>query len=162
MSSNFAFKGTFSDVHSTDWYASSVEYLASLGILKGYDQAGGGYYFNPAGTITRAEFAVIIDRIGNLPKSSSFAFKDIGSAQWDWARDSINAVGAKGWLQGYEDGGFRPANNITRAEVVTIVNRMLGRVPSDYDLSKVTPPFDVSKTHWAYNDILMSMGGEIK
>jgi len=63
-------------------------------------------------------------------------------------------------MQGYEDGSFRPANYITRAEAVTVVNRMLGRVASDYNLAAVTPPFDVPSTYWAYNDILMSMGGK--
>ncbi|UZN00691.1 S-layer homology domain-containing protein [Lysinibacillus sp. MHQ-1] len=139
---NIAVNGTFSDVGGDTWYAQSVNYLASQGILVGYRDGT----FKPRQTITRAEFAAIASRFDNLLTNENTSFKDVSIDHW--AAAYIDSAYTKGWINGYPDGSFRPASSITRAEVVKIINNMLNRkielsdIPSDAvqykDLTKKT------------------------
>ena len=160
MPGSFAFSGMFSDVKASDWFAKEVEYLASLKIITGYDETGGGKYFDSYGQITRAEFATIASRFGALLTSNNIAFSDVPSSHW--AYKEIISVAAKGWIKGYDEKGggkyFSPAGNITRAEVVTMLNRMLGRVYDEaWGGQGLIIPGDVSKSYWAYSEILEAM-----
>lgn len=110
----------FKDVKAGDWYKTAVDIVARQGVVKGYEDGT----FRPNQPITRREFAAIAARYaGNIDTWKTF--RDVPST--DWAYKLINRVAGAGWINGYEDGTFRPNNNITRAEVVAIVNRMLNR-----------------------------------
>ena len=113
----------YSDVSSSDWYYTSVRTLSNLDIIKGYSDGS----FRPNANITRAEFAAMLCRFSDASGSAKTSFTDISG---HWARTSIEAVSAKGWVTGYADGTFRPNAKITRAEVMTMLNRMLGRLPA--------------------------------
>jgi len=162
MPEKLEFKGLFSDVVAEHWFAKEVEYLAGLGIVTGYDERGGGHYFNPFGPITRAEFTAIVSRFGKLFTAESVSFEDVNSEYW--AYPYIVNTAERGWINGYEDGEFRPSNKITRAEAVTIVNRMLGRIAGELmggisDIGSggdIKTPTDI-KGHWAYDEILAAM-----
>jgi hypothetical protein len=67
-----------------------------------------------------------------------------------WAVEYIHSAYAKGWINGYEDGTFRPEQNITRAEVAKIVNTMLERLPEELPEMLINPYIDIMDTHWAY------------
>ena len=134
----------FSDVRNGVWYAQSVSYLASINIIQGYPDGT----FRPDQPITRAEFAAMASRFDNLASTSSNAFNDING---HWAVSLINSAYAKGWISGYPDGTFRPGQNIVRAEVVTVVNRMLDRRIRLEDIPTGIKIFsDINTTHWAY------------
>ena len=157
IEANYRAKGVFSDVADGIWFAKEVEYLANIGILTGYDESGGGKYYAPYGAITRAEFAAIVSRFENLSSTQNMTFNDIPHGYW--AYSYIANTEAKGWIKGYEDGGFHPESYITRAEVVTIVNRILERTfnRSIYSINII--PYDVSDNYWAFHDILEAMNG---
>lgn len=152
LNKNFAATVSFTDVAEDTWYADAVDTLASIGVIKGV----GNDQFAPNRAITRAEFTVIAMRFAELDTSGENIFTDVSADDWFYAQ----VVGSikYGWITGYEDGTFRPNNTITRAEVTTIVNRMLGRAAdTDYvdghaDELRQFP--DVSKTNWAYYDIV--------
>ena len=126
--------------------------LASLGILQGV----GDGRFAPDRAITRAEFTVIAMRFADLDTSGENIFTDVNAG--DWFYDQVVGSIRYGWINGYEDGTFRPNNTMTRAEVTTIVNRMLGRaadkdyVDSHKDQLRQFP--DVAQTNWAYYNIV--------
>lgn len=142
----------FDDVPDTAWYSKAVNTLGSLGIVAGI---GGGQYA-PERPITRAEFTVIAMRFANLPKGGANIFSDVAENTWyyDYVVGSIQY----GWISGYPDGTFRPGNTITRAEVTTIVNRMLDRSADqsfvDSHGDRLNQFFDVSKSYWAYYQIM--------
>lgn len=139
----------FTDVPADAWYGNAVHTLASLGIIKGI----GNDQFAPNRTITRAEFAVIAMRFANLSTTVTNPFTDIASN--DWYYSAVTSAVSYGWITGYSDGTFRPYATITRAEVATIVNRMLARTADrDFvDSSAVTHFDDVPNTYWAYYSI---------
>lgn len=113
----------FSDVGPEDWFNTEVSTLTRLGILRGYSDGT----FRPRNPITRAEFAAIITRFSEVDSPEGRGFNDIAG---HWAEAAILEAGEKAWITGYADGSFRPDRQITRAEAITIVNRMLGRVPA--------------------------------
>jgi uncharacterized repeat protein (TIGR02543 family) len=142
----------FSDVKDTSWYAAPVNYLASIKILEGYPEGT----FGPDRPITRAEFAAVASRFDKLEDVETNAFPDVED---HWAKVYINSAYAKGWVNGYpEDGTFRPQRNITRAEVVKVVNTMLNRRLRISDLSDdmlaSIKKFSDVETHWAYAEIV--------
>ena len=112
---------SYSDVE-TAWYNHAVSTLSAMGIVKG-DSNG---KFNPNAPITRAEFAAIAARFDDKANSTTADFSDIVS---HWAKNEISAASNNGWINGYPDGTFRPDNKITRAEAMTLVNRVLKRLP---------------------------------
>ena len=118
---NVAITASFSDVSSDAWYAEAVNTLASLGIVTGE----GNDRYAPDRSISRAEFTAIAMRFADLATGGENVFSDVAENTWyyDYVVGSIQY----GWINGYSDGTFRPENTITRAEVTTIVNRMLGR-----------------------------------
>ena len=145
---NNTFPVVFSDVRSGAWYTQAVNYLASIEIITGYPDGT----FRPDRPISRAEFAAIASRFDNLAQTSSNAFSDISN---HWAVSLINSAYAKGWISGFPDGTFRPTQNITRAEVVTVVNRMLDRRVLLEDIPAGIKAFtDIASNHWAYTDIV--------
>ena len=116
-----------------------------MGIIKGSNGK-----FNPNAPITRAEFAAIAARFDDKANTATADFSDIGS---HWAKDEISAAANNGWINGYTDGTFRPNNHITRAEAMTLVNRVLKRLPETAedlhdDMIKWTDNSDTSK--WYY------------
>lgn len=127
---NLTASNTFADVQEGDWYNTSVSTMARLGILRGRT----GDCFDPGAPITRAEFAAICARFDTSGISGGSSFTDISG---HWAQGEIARAAALGWIRGYEDGTFRPENYITRAEAMTMINRMLNRLPqSEADLLK--------------------------
>ena len=137
---------SYSDVASTDWYNHAVSTLSAMDIIKG-DTHG---KFNPNAPITRAEFAAIAARFDDKANTTTADFSDIAS---HWAKDEISAAANNGWINGYTDGTFRPNNNISRAEAMTLVNRVLKRLPETAedlhdDMIKWTDNSDTSK--WYY------------
>ena len=138
----------FSDVSASDWYNNAISTLTNAGILDGYEDGT----FRPNGNITRAEFATIAVRFFDLTYEGEDLFPDISD---HWARDYINQAAAAGFVNGYEDGTFRPNNAITRAEAVTLVNRTLERKPHKAHLlaDMIQWPDNMDQTTWYYADI---------
>jgi hypothetical protein len=139
---------TFSDVKADAWYSEAIAKLAQLGIIKGYEDGT----FKPNNQITRAEFAAIASRFAQLSKTDNAVFSDVPATYW--AYQEINSAYAKGWVNGYEDGTFRPGKNITRAEVAKLVNTMLNRLPKELPDNFRNPYTDIDTTHWAYIHIM--------
>ena len=105
----------------TAWYRTEVATLANAGILNGR----GNNLFAPNAPITRAEFATISARFSGITSySGNDRFPDISRS---WAREYINIAAQLGYVVGYDDGTFRPNSNISRAEAITLINRVLGR-----------------------------------
>ena len=95
-------------------------------MLKGYPDGT----FKPNAPITRAELAVVLTRLSVLVQlSADVSPKTFSDVKGHWAESEIKTAADNGWIAGYDDGTFRPDNSITRAETVTMVNRMLGRNP---------------------------------
>jgi len=142
----------FTDVDSARWYADAIGYMEQYGIITGYTDGT----FKPDAQITRAEFAAIASRFDKLVAGESAMFSDVPADYW--ATDYISSAAAKGWIQGYPDGSFKPGNAISRAEVVSLVNRMLERVADkgyvDSHTATLNQYTDLTKTHWAYYDIM--------
>lgn len=140
----------FTDVPADAWYGNAVRTLASLGVIKGI----GDDQFAPNRTITRAEFTVIAMRFANVSADVTNPFTDIATN--DWYYTAVTSAVSYGWINGYSDGSFRPQATITRAEVVTIVNRMLNRTADrNFVDSNATAQFDdVPNTYWAYYNIM--------
>ena len=141
----------FKDVKAGDWYKTAIDIIARQGVIKGYEDGT----FRPNQPITRREFAAIAARYaGNIDTWKTF--RDVPPT--DWAYTLINRVAGAGWINGYEDGTFRPNNNITRAEVVAIVNRMLNRTADkayvENNLMNSSNAFvDNMRSAWYYYDI---------
>ena len=141
----------FKDVKAGDWYKTAVDIIARQGVIKGYEDGT----FKPNQLITRREFAVIAARYAEGLDTWK-TFSDVPTT--DWAYKFINRVAGTGWINGYEDGTFRPNKNITRAEVVAIVNRMLNRTPDrahiENNLMNSSNAFvDNMRSAWYYYDI---------
>lgn len=142
-----AVTASFSDVPSDKWYSEAVNALASLGIIQGSNGK-----FRPNDPITRAEFVAIAMRFADTVRGARASFTDVSTSAWYY--DSIASAVSYGWIGGYSDGSFRPTKPITRAEVVTIVNRMLDRsFDSSVSIGFVTNFSDVPVTHWAFGAI---------
>ena len=137
----------FSDVKSSDWFNNAVATMVNAGILTGYNDGT----FRPNDPISRAEFATIAARFLSDPYSLQDQFYD---TEGHWAEVYINRAAEVGWINGYNDGSFRPDKAITRAEAVTLVNNVLGREPhADYMLDNMTTWPDNPKSAWYYEDI---------
>lgn len=116
----FKTQNSFSDVAVTGWYNKAVSSMANGGYLKGYPD--GSFGGNRA--ITRAEFVSMAVRFTNS-QGGNVMFKDVPTTSWYY--DAVSTAVFHGWVDGYTDGTFRPNQNITRAEAVTILNRVLNR-----------------------------------
>lgn len=129
----------FSDVAKGKWYNRAISTLANAGIIKG-DPAG---TYRPGDPITRAEMAAIIARFGDF-KEGGKTFNDISG---HWAQKYIELAASNGWINGNPDGTFKPNNNITRAETVAMINRVLDRQTKD--VSDLLPVAQM--TNWSDN-----------
>ena len=116
----------YSDVAATSWYNTAVSTLSSMGIITGYPDGT----FRPNAAITRVEFAAIAARFDNDGDKTAAKFSDIAT---HWAKDEISIAYNNGWITGYPDGTFGPQRDITRAETMTLVNRVLNRQPETED-----------------------------
>ena len=140
--------------------ADAVGYLESYGIVTGYPDDT----FRPDAPLTRAEFAVLLHRFLFTPVTGWYGdgmdFADISAVVGShWAVSYVNSAWGMGWMTGYPDGTFRPDDDITCAEAVTIINRLLGRDESSTTAKEGTNPFsDLSAGHWAYANILEAAG----
>ena len=142
---NLTADNDFSDVSDGQWHNKAISTMAKLGIVKGRRADR----FDPDASITRAEFAAICARFNTKPVENSGSFSDISG---HWAENEIERAAAFGWISGYPDGTFRPDARITRAEAMTMINRVLCRMPqSESDLldSMVTWP-DNKPSDWHY------------
>ncbi|MBJ6360758.1 X2-like carbohydrate binding domain-containing protein [Paenibacillus sp. GCM10012307] len=134
---------SYSDVKSGYWAEKAIHQATELGLMKGFSNGT----FKPEQPITRAEMAALISRAMNLSESGK-GFKDIAGT---WAEKEIKAVQSAGYINGYQDGTFRPNQSLTRAEAVAIINRVIGLKVADVDQS---PWKDVPVSHWAARDII--------
>lgn len=137
----------FTDVDVSAWYAEAVRQMTGFGLVNGYADGT----FLPNASITRAEFVTILSRFPHEEADSDMLFIDVPETHW--AFDAVNTALAQGWVTGDPSGLFRPNDSITRAEVVTILNRVLGRqgdavMAATGEGIRVMP--DVPDTHWAY------------
>ena len=151
-------KTTFSDVSSNDWYASELGYLEKYDIIKGYEDGT----FRPDTPVTRAEFTAMTVRYYDLFNEVKYPanttkYTDVNGSYW--AVKDISFATNEKWLNGYADGTFKGDSNITRAEVVTVVNRATGRTPDkeyiNKNLSVLNKFTDLkNNSHWGYYAIM--------
>lgn len=119
-------KSSFADIDKNGWYADYIGYLAKYKVIEGYNDNT----FKPDAPVTRAEFVAMSVRyysLFNEVKKGGYTVKYTDVSKKYWAYDDIAYAKNIGWLNGYSDGSFRGDNKITRAEVVTVVNRATGR-----------------------------------
>ena len=137
----------FTDVTAANWYNNAISTTANAGWVSGYPDGT----FRPDAYITRAEFATIAARFLSDVYGGTSMFTDITG---HWAEDYITRAAAAGWINGYADGTFRPNAYITRAEAVTLINRMLDRTPdANHLLADMVRWPDNPETAWYYADI---------
>lgn len=142
---NLTTYNTFPDVDEDYWANTAISTMASLGVINGRNSG----LFDPDAYITRAEFAAICARFDDSGVDGITTFTDtVGH----WAEDEISRAAALGWIQGYSDGTFRPNQYITRAQAVTMINRVLCRLPEDTDdlLSGMNTWTDCHEDDWFY------------
>jgi hypothetical protein len=145
----FTTSNTYSDVAYGKWYNNPISTMSALGIITGYPDGT----FKPNKPITRAEFAAIAARFDETQSGKSATFSDVIG---HWAAKEIGIAYANEWIKGYPDGTFKPDQNITRAEAMTLINRVLERKPESpadllTNMNKWTDNMDTSK--WYYLDV---------
>lgn len=140
-------KKYFSDIYDK-WYTEAVSTMAGLGVIRGYDDGT----FKANKEITRAEFVSMVVNCDTI-LDGPVMFSDVSNNHW--AASYIATATAKGWINGFPDGSFRPDEKITRAQAVTVINNMLGRSPDEHIKEKKNLKnfYDVFDTHWAYGEI---------
>ena len=153
---DYNYKKYYTDVDESYWGFKEVAYLSEFGILSGYSDGT----FRPNNKITRAEFVKIAESFEALTWGLS-PYNDVDGGHW--AFRYIVSSAAKGWISGYPDGTFRPNSFISRAEAVTIVNRLLERRPDKDYINTHKPelkPFtDLKPSYWAYYEIYEAVDG---
>ena len=151
-------KSNFNDVSKSEWYSDYIGYLSKYGIIKGYSNST----FRPDDNVSRAEFVAMTVRFNSLfneVKKGSYTVKYIDVASNYWAYSDVAYAKHAGWLNGYADGTFKGNNAITRAEVVTVVNRATGRKADEGYITKnvsVLNKFtDIrNNSMWYYADVM--------
>lgn len=137
----------FSDVNVGDWYNNNISTVAAAGIVNGYDDGT----FQPNKRITRAEFATIASRFTTLVHEGEHLFTDIDG---HWAAEAINNAAITGWVNGYDDGSFKPEAEITRAEAITLINRVLYRYVLEEELHEDLIEWkDNTPDKWYYTSV---------
>ncbi|WP_218093541.1 S-layer homology domain-containing protein [Paenibacillus solanacearum] len=136
-------KKDYPDVASTHWAMEAIQEMTGHQVIEGYSDGT----FHPDSPITRAEMASIASRVKHL-ETKQTTFSDTTN---HWAEASIGAAQAAGLMSGYPDGMFHPDQSLTRAEAVTIVNRMMGITDSPHSVPVIWK--DVPSTYWAYEQI---------
>ena len=155
---NISGKATFNDISTKDWFVKEVGYLEKYGIIKGYSDNT----FKPNESVTRAEFVAMTVRFNalfNEVKKDGYTVKYTDVEKGYWAYSDIAYAKNAGWLNGYADGSFKGDNAITRAEVVTVVNRTTNRKADEgyinKNLSLLNKFSDLkNNSHWAFYAIL--------
>ena len=145
----------FEDVLNNAWFHGDVSTMANMNVIGGYPDGT----FKPNDPITRAEFAAIISKFDQYEIKNRNRFPDIAG---HWAEEAILEVAEAGWVGGYEDGTFRPEKNLTRAETMVIINKMLGRTPQSVDDlldGMITWPDNADPTAWYYIDVQEATNG---
>lgn len=146
---NLSYTNTFSDVNADLWCNTAISTMTKLGIVHGRTAST----FDPNAFITRAEFAAIAARFDKSSVNQLANFSDISG---HWAALEISKAAANGWVNGYNDGTFKPDRNITRAEAMALINRVLNRVPEtvkDLLPDMVTWPDNMNTSAWCYLDV---------
>ena len=148
---------SYPDIKEDEWYYPAIGFMTENNIIEGYEDGS----FRPNNPITRAEFSKMASKFDDLVGNNTKAFADVSENHW--ALKYINSAYAKGWVNGYEDGSFRPDRNITRAEVVTITNKMLNRY-ADQDFVRANKSIlidfkDLEEAYWAYFNIMEATHG---
>ena len=121
---NLLTSNTYTDVADDYWANTAISTMTGLGIVQGRSTTT----FDPKAPITRAQFAAICARFDTGKSSGEQTFSDI---QGHWAEKYIQRAAELGWIKGFEDGTFRPDTYITRAQAMTMINRVLNRIPED-------------------------------
>ena len=121
---NLLTSNTYTDVTNDYWANTAISTMTGLGIVQGRSATT----FDPKAPITRAQFAAICARFDTGVSSGSRTFSDISG---HWAEKYIERAAELGWIQGFADGTFRPDTYITRAQAMTMINRVLNRTPED-------------------------------
>ena len=151
-------KSNFNDVSKNEWYFDYIGYLSKYGIIKGYSNST----FRPDDNVSRAEFVAMTVRFNSLfneVKKDSYTVKYTDVATNYWAYSDVAYAKHAGWLNGYADGSFKGDNAITRAEVVTVVNRATGRKADESYITKnvsVLNKFTDIRNNamWYYADVM--------
>ena len=163
--SDYGNPGNYTDV-SGHWAESAIAYCSKFGVFTGYTDDT----FRPNQPITRQELAVVVARLDGVEEAAeTLPFADEAKVS-AWARDGIHTAYTRGLVEGYEDGTFKPQDNIQRAETVTIFNRYLKRGVNEKGLSDLTPYLygeafgggedhymtwpDVEKGRWYYYEVI--------
>jgi hypothetical protein len=151
---NWSKTNNFTDVKSTDWFNNAVSTMSKAGIINGYPDKT----FLPQNEITRAEFATIAARFDSSePDTSGSKLTDIAG---HWAEKYIKKAEALGYVTGYEDGSFKPDQPITRAEAMTLINRVLERMDNNIGVDGLLPEAEMNtwtdnmnKSAWYYTAV---------
>ena len=144
----YSTKSGFRDVASGSWYNTYVATLNNAGVIT--DSSNG--YFRPNEAITRAELAAMLAKFSETTSAANY-FNDV-SAKY-WAANAIAICAKLGWITGYPDGTFRPDGNVTRAELMAMINRATGRAPKSADafLPGMKTWIDNTSDKWYYLDV---------
>ncbi len=147
----------FEDVKAGDWFHNAIAYLDETG----YFFRNKNTTYKPNEPITRAEFVELANSASSLVGNNTVVFNDVPADHFYY--DSIVAAAASGLVNGYEDGTFRPDNTITRAEVVTVINRLLGLKATEKTISmdNLENEFVDIGTHWGRLNILMASNSNV-
>ena len=142
---NLLTSNTYTDVADNYWANTAISTMTGLGIVQGRTATT----FDPYAPITRAQFAAICARFDDGKTQGGQTFTDI---QGHWAQAYIERAAELGWIKGFEDGTFRPDTYITRAQAITMINRVLNRIPEDADdlLSNMNVWPDCNPGDWFY------------
>lgn len=144
----FTTKQVYPDVVVGRWSGNSIATLQNGGIISGYTDGN----FKPARFITRAEFATIASKFDNLSVTENDMFSDVSD---HWANKYINSAAQKGWIHGYPDGTFKPDQNITRAEAMTLINNVLNRrVEKEGILPNAKVWKDAGMDSWYFKEVM--------
>ena len=141
-------KSGFRDVTAGSWYNTYVATLNNAGVIT--DSANG--YFRPNEAITRAELAAMLASFTETTRATNY-FDDVSANHW--AAKAIAICAKLGWITGYPDGSFRPDRNVTRAELMAMINRATGRAPKSADafLPGMKTWSDNTADKWYYLDV---------
>lgn len=144
----YSTKSGFRDVASGSWYNTYVATLNNAGVIT--DSSNG--YFRPNEAITRAELAAMLAKFSETTGAANY-FNDVSASYW--AANAIAICAKLGWINGYPDGSFRPDRNVTRAELMAMINRATGRAPKSADafLPGMKTWIDNTADKWYYLDV---------
>ena len=144
----YSTKSGFRDVASGSWYNTYVATLNNAGVIT--DSSNG--YFRPNEAITRAELAAMLAKFSETTGAANY-FNDVSASHW--AANAIAICAKLGWITGYPDGTFRPDKNVTRAELMAMINRATGRAPKSADafLPGMKTWIDNTSDKWYYLDV---------